>query len=106
MEWSNLTYNIRSRSVNTNFNLSMDIGQYVVQYFFVFPQESKLMEFKLNQDSLRLNYFHAALLDSNFLCCNTKQDESEAAALKTTMRMSKDNTSTARVAVCLFYLTR
>lgn len=64
------------------------------------------MEFKLNQDSLRLNYFHAALLDSNFLCCNTKQDESEAAALKTTMRMSKDNTSTARVAVCLFYLTR
>ena len=64
------------------------------------------MEFKLNQDSLRFKYFHAALLDSNFLCSNTKQDESEAAALKTTRRMSKDNTSTARIAVCLFYLTR
>ena len=54
------------------------------------------MEFKLNQDSLRFNYFHAALLDSNFLCSNTKQDESEAAALKTTRRMSKDNYSSYR----------
>ena len=96
--------------MNTDFNLSMDIGQYrrIDGHIVVlcYPQESKLMEFKLNQDSLRFNYFHAALLDSNFLCSNTKQDESEAAALKTTRRMSKDNTSTARIAVCLFYLTR